>query len=318
VGSSTPAQIAAQLGDQTPIPHISAGVEAYATGLPPYAAALNVNSLSDLSVALSPLVTLDPSIKSAAEAYQDSGPGCAGTQMDRDGLVTELLGNQQRSRAYLKAQLNRIFDVNRQDPQMVALRQLYGTDAVGNDPTAPEVLALVAGQAIKGAVSQCVSFRAAQSLDTHTNWAADQAPNQERGWRGVAALINDLMNTPSTEDPTKSVLDFTTVLAFSEFSRTPLFNTIRGRDHFLGSSCLVAGAGIKGGLTVGGSAAVGMMPVYTDLGTGQGSETPPQTQIDSGQVQFLRPEHVIATVLASAGLDGSYLRASPIQALLAT
>jgi hypothetical protein len=116
--------------------------------------------------------------------------------------------------------------------------------------------------------------------------------------------------------PGTTMLDETTVLAFSEFGRTPLFNSIRGRDHFLGNSALIAGAGVKHGVTVGKSADVGMMPVYCDPLTGQGFDAPPQAQIDSGAVEMLSPQHVLATVLASAGIDYSYLRVNPIQALL--
>ena len=65
-----------------------------------------------------------------------------------------------------------------------------------------------------------------------------------------------------------------------------------------------------------GSAAVGQMPIETDLATGVAYETPTQMMRDSGQVQILTPKHVLATVLASAGLDYSYLRAEPIKALL--
>jgi len=38
-------------------------------------------------------------------------------------------------------------------------------------------------------------------------------------------------------------LDHTTLFAFSEFARTPMFNQFGGRDHHLTSSCLLAGAG---------------------------------------------------------------------------
>ena len=133
------------------------------------------------------------------------------------------------------------------------------------DLGAPEVLAFIAGQAIKKGVSQCVSVRVGVDLDSHANWAQDQAPRQERGWKALAALIADLKASPGSSGsaPGATMLDETTILAFSEFGRTPLFNTIRGRDHFLGNSALIAGAGIKRGLTVGKSADVGMMPSFT-------------------------------------------------------
>jgi hypothetical protein len=39
-------------------------------------------------------------------------------------------------------------------------------------------------------------------------------------------------------------------------------------------------------------------------------------QLSSGNVLTLTPKHVLATILASAGLDYSYLRVDPIRALL--
>lgn len=315
VGSSLGAEILSQVGESTAIAHMAAGVESYAVGKPTYCTALNVNSLNDLAIALTPLATLDPAMKAAVEKFQNDGAGCQGTQLDRDGLTTRLLDGIKRSRAYIAAQLGSVFDVTRMDAEMQALVQLYDLRSAGADVSAPEMLAFAAGQAIKKGISQCVSFQAARTLDTHSNWAQDQAPRQEQGWKVLAALITDLKNTPGSTSG-KTMLDETTILAFSEFGRTPLFNNIRGRDHFLGNSALVAGGGLKHGLTVGAGAAVGMMPVSTDLLTGQAYEKPTDVQLASGNVLTLTPKHVLATVLASAGLDYSYLRVDPIRALL--
>ncbi|MBK7865071.1 MAG: DUF1501 domain-containing protein [Archangiaceae bacterium] len=316
VGSSTAGEILAQIGESSPIAHLSAGVESYADHLPSYAGALRVNSLGDLATALTPIAALDPKIKAAVEQFQDQGPGCEGVRLDRDGLTSRLLESVRRSRSYLTSQLSSVFDLGRNDAEMAALRTLYDVGAAQGDPSAPEVMAFAAGQAIKKNVSQCVSFQAATQLDTHANWAQDQAPRQERGWKVLGALIRDLKRTPGSVAG-KSMLDETTILAFSEFARTPLFNTIRGRDHFLGNSALVAGAGLKRGIRVGGSAAVGQMPLETELVTGVAYENPSQMMRESGAVQMLTPKHVLATVLASAGLDYAYLRADPITALLA-
>lgn len=316
VGSSTPSEIVAQLGDQTPIPHLSAAVEAYATGLPPYATPLAVNSVTDLIVALTPFAEIDPSVLAAVQAYQDETPGCGAKQLDRDGLSTTLLRNQKRARSYIEQQLSQIFNVQRQDPEMSALRTLYGiVDGDTGAPDSPEMLAFLAGQALKQGVSEAVSVRLAAGLDTHSNWAQDHAPRQERGWRALAALLSDLKASPGTEGG--SLFEETVVLVFSEFGRTPMFNNLRGRDHFLGNSCLVTGAGIKGNVTVGGSASVGMMPVYTRLATGEAIDAPAAADLESGAVVTLSPKHVLATVLAASGLDYSYLREVPIQGLLA-
>ena len=315
VGSSTAAEIVAQVGESSAIAHMSAGVEAYAVDLPTFASALTVNSLADLTVALTPLSTIDPAIKAAVEGYQNQAVGCEGVRLDRDGLTSKLTDSVKRSRAYLEAQLGRVFDVSRTDAEMVQLAALYDLNAAGGDLSAPQMLTFAAGQALKQGISQCVSVQVARTLDTHANWAQDHAPRQEAGWQALAALLTDLKNTPGSA-PGTTMLDETTVMAFSEFGRTPLLNSIRGRDHFLGNSVLVAGGGLKHGLTLGGTASVGMMPLETDLATGLAVENPTAMQRDSGAVKIITPQNVLATLLASAGLDYAYLRADPLKSLL--
>lgn len=315
VGSSAASVIASQIGDNTPIPNMSAAVESYARGLPAHATALAVNGLTDLQVALTPFIEIDPTVVRAMQTYQDADMSCGAKKLNRNGLAEHLLRNQKRARTYIEAQLASIFDLGRQDAEMTALRQLYGI--AGADPSTPETLAFVAGQSLKNKVSQVVSFRAASALDTHSNWAADQPTNQERGWRAIAALMSDLKATPLESDNSKSMFDATTFLVFSEFARTPLFNNLQGRDHFLGNSCLVAGPGMKRGVTIGQSAEIGQMPYATDLDAGSAvREVTPELEA-GGRVQTLSPKHVLATVLESAGLEHDYLRTDPISALLA-
>jgi hypothetical protein len=317
VGSSTPAEIVAQLGDNVPIPHLSAAVEAYATGLPAYASALGVNSLADLIVALTPFVAVDPTVLSAVQAFQNEPKGCAATKLDRDGLATRLLRGQQRARSYIESQLSEVFNTQRTDPEMTALRDLYGIAGAGLDPTSPETLSFIAGQSLKENISQAVSVRVASNLDTHSNWAQDQPAAQERGWRALGALMSDLKNTPATDGTSANMFEQTTFVVFSEFARTPLFNNLMGRDHFLGNSALVWGPGLKKGRAIGKSADIGMSPLMTELSTGRGIPNPTDEQQSSGAVVALSPKNVLATVLKAADLDYSYLRAEPITALLA-
>ncbi|MEO1336557.1 MAG: DUF1501 domain-containing protein, partial [Myxococcota bacterium] len=235
--------------------------------------------------------------------------------LDRDGLASSLRRNQVRARTYIESQLSQLFAYQSSEPQMAALRQRYGIiDGDTGQPDSPEVLAFVAGQALKQNVSPAVSVRIAQGLDSHSNWAQEQPERQARGWRALAALIDDLK---ATESGSASLWDRTTLVVFSEFARTPLFNALRGRDHFLGNSCLVAGPGLRRGTTVGASAEVGMMPLYTELATGRAIAQPDEADLSSGRVVTLSPKHVLATVMQSVGLDGSYLRSSPITGVLA-
>ncbi len=317
VGSSTPSEVLAQLGDNTPIPHMSAAVESYARGLPSYATALTVNSITDLSVALTPFVNIDPAVLSAMQSFQDEPAGCEAKKLDRDKLATNFRENQQRARSYIQQQLNTNFDLARQDQEMQALRDAYGiVDGDTIAPNSPEVLSFVAGQALKKKISQCVSVRVATGLDTHANWAADQAPAQERGWRALAAIMADLAATPLEDGSGKSVLDETYIIAMSEFGRTPMFNPNNGRDHHLGNTALIAGPGIRSGASIGQSSSLGALPLSTRLATGESFADPDQSEVASGAVVQLTPKNVIATMLAASGLDYSYLRSQPISALL--
>ncbi|MBI4816362.1 MAG: DUF1501 domain-containing protein [Deltaproteobacteria bacterium] len=316
VGSSTGAEIVAQQGESSTIPYLSAAVESYSRDLPGFASPLEVNGLEDLLTALTPFAAVDPEILAAVQKYQDDGAGCESERLDRDGVVGSLLANQKRARTYIESDLARIFDLRREDVEMVALRELFGISGEAAAQTdSPEMLGFAAAQALKSELAQCVSVRVARGLDTHSNWAQDQPAAQERGWKTVAAILTDLSGTPSPRGG--SLLDETTVLVFSEFGRTPMFNNLRGRDHHLGSSCLLAGAGIKGGRTIGRSATVGMMPLYAELATGAVLETAPEDKLSSGEIVTLSPKHVLATLFASAGLDYSHLRAEPIKPLLA-
>lgn len=315
VGSSVPAEIAAAQGDHSAIPHLAAGVEAYAGGLPSFAAPFRMNGISDLAVALTPFVALPDGVLAAVEAFHAAGPGCASTALDATGVVREVEANRARAANFIDQDLGGLFDLSRTDAEMAGLRERYGiNEATPLD--GPEALAFVAGQAVKHGVSQCVSVRVARGLDTHSGWAADHPPALERGFSALAALISDLEQAPLPEDPTRSVLDETTIVAFSEFGRTPTLNALNGRDHHLGNSCLLAGAGIRPGLTFGASASVGMLPVPVEPVTGRIVERPTSEQEASGQVVTLSPAHVLTTVFRAAGLSGDVLRSTPIPALL--
>ncbi|MEM1022562.1 MAG: DUF1501 domain-containing protein [Myxococcota bacterium] len=315
VGSSAAAEIVSVQGDHTAIPHMSAGVEAYAQALPNHASPFTVNSLADLQVALNPIVAVEPEVVAAVRAFHDRGPSCEAERMDGTGLVTQLEENRLRARAYLEDQLGQLFDLARQDGEMQALRNLYGI-VPGSPQDGPEVLAFVAGQALKNDLTQAVSVRVARGLDTHSNWAADQPPRQEQGFAALASLITDLKNAPLPEDPSRSLFEETTIVAFSEFGRTPLLNDLAGRDHHLGNSCLLAGAGIRTGRTVGASASVGMLPIATDPQSGVSIERPSESQMASGAAVMMSPAHILTTVFETAGLSTDILRSTSISALM--
>lgn len=314
VGSSIAAEIAAVLADASPIPYLSAAVEAYARDLPPHARPLSVASLTDLNVALTPFSEIDPAVLSALMAFQDAEPSCSARRLDGEGLATQLRESQVRARRYLEGELARIFDLARNDPEMTALRARYGI--TGNNPADPRALGFAAGQALKSGTSQVVSVRVAQGLDTHSAWAGTHPGALESGFTVLAAILDDLEATPAPTEDGSSLLDHTTVVAFSEFARTPLLNNLAGRDHFLGNSCLIGGPGLAAGKVFGGSADVGMMPVDFDPSTGAGRPDATPEMRDRGAVLPITPSHVLSSILKAAGAPEGLLREAPLAPLL--
>ena len=84
----------------------------------------------------------------------------------------------------------------------------------------------------------------------------------------------------------------TTIVGFSEFSRTPLLNTRGGRDHALTNACFLLGGNVRGGQVIGASSDVGMQPTTTNLTTG----------ISDPEGEVIRPEHVLQTLYDEVGI----------------
>ncbi|HEV7221087.1 MAG TPA: DUF1501 domain-containing protein [Pirellulales bacterium] len=93
--------------------------------------------------------------------------------------------------------------------------------------------------------------RVVELIDTgsHDNWDAHGDMQQHRGKaarvdRPLAALLRDLRR--------RGLLDDTLVAICTEFGRTPWSDNGKGRNHWRRAfSCLLAGAGVKGGIVYG-------------------------------------------------------------------
>jgi uncharacterized protein (DUF1501 family) len=302
-GSSASTWLAAQYGDELPIPNLSLRVEAYNTDLPSFASALRANSGTDLVDALSPEGTA-LALRDEVAALHAAEGDCPKARSSAAWTTAE--AGRQKAVEMVDSRLDQLFALGANTPQMEALRDRYGIADRGS-LSSPEAQAAIAAQALKGGVSRCVSIQATSGLDTHfQNWATDQGPLQQRGFDSVARLVDDLAASPYG-DGGDSWLDHTIILGFSEFSRTPLLNERGGRDHSLTNSCFLIGGGLRAG-TYGASSDFGMEPTAVDLATGRPDP--------GGEV--LRPEHVITTLLHRVGVtnDPADLRAAPIAPLL--
>jgi len=308
-GSSGATWLASRLGGDQLVPQISVNVESYNVDQPEYASALKVSNVPDLVRALEPAPSalgdleerqIDELLKQAALCPNPSASRMwSGSEEARQGVA-----------AMIEAQLASNFDFQANTAEMEELRDHYGISASGASAlTTPEAQAAMATTALKKGISRVVSMRAnTQSLDTHyDNWTTDQGPIQERGFNTIARMIEDL-ETSEYQDSGSSWLDHTTIVAFSEFSRTARINANTGRDHSLTNACLLVGGGIKGGQAIGASSDLGMEPKGVDLQTGAVSA--------GGEV--VKPEHVLRALMVEAGItdDAADLRVEPLRALL--
>jgi uncharacterized protein (DUF1501 family) len=317
-GSSTATEIVGQMRPNVPVPSIAYNLESYNDRYPGYANALRVSRANDLILTLSPSSTaLDAEIEKQLVDLRGKTVTCESQLYDTRGLVGQYREARGQMNSVLGNQLYKSFQLdletaNDKDPavaqrnqERMQIRARYNLPSSGSvNYDSPAGRAALIAIALKKGISQCVSMNLVGGLDTHFGTQVAHATTQRTGWNALADLLDDLRNSPH---PTGgSFLDHTTLLAFSEFSRTPLINGSGGRDHHISSSALLMGAGIKHNSVFGRAGDINMAPGVVNRETGLP---------DPKGVNIL-PEDVIATVLASAGLDYAITRTQPLKGLL--
>ncbi|MFN7134006.1 MAG: DUF1501 domain-containing protein, partial [Myxococcales bacterium] len=302
-GSSTATEIVGQMAPTVPIPSLAYRIETYNDRYPGTANALRVSNNNDLLLTLAASRTqLDSEIEKQLVDFRGDKVACEAQLYDRRGLVSAYEGARSQMREVLDQRLDNVFRFER--PEDEAVRQQYGLPANGPYDTPAGRAAMIA-TALKRGISQCVSINIAGGLDTHFGTQRTQADNQRAGFNALGDLVDDLRKTPH---PTGgNFMDHTTILIFSEFSRTPMLNGQGGRDHHISGSCAILGKGVKHNVVFGRSGDIAMAPGVIDFKTG----------MPAPGGRNILPENVVATILASAGLDYSILREDPLHALLA-
>jgi uncharacterized protein (DUF1501 family) len=302
-GSTTATEIVGQFKPAVPIPSIAYNIETYNDRYPGSANALRVSRSADLLLTLSPSTrTLDSEIEKQLLDFRGQPISCEAAAYGARGVGETYEQSRDQMQAVLSNRLDNTFRFER--PEHAELRTRYGLAATGPYDNEAGRAALIA-TALKQGISQCVSINLTGGLDTHFGSQLTHANNQRRGFDALATLVDDLRGT--VHPAGGNFMDHTTIMVFSEFSRTPLINASGGRDHHISNSCMIMGAGVKHNHVYGASGDIGMSPGTFDLRTGQ--STP--------NGENILPEHVIATVLASANLDYSITRVEPLRSLLA-
>ena len=303
-GSSAATWLASKLGQQDIIPNLVSRAMSFNADQPPYASGIKVANVQDLLRAVRPS---DPALSPALAAQLDAVlaetalcPGALASPFHQSAAFARVKASQMVSGG-----IEDTFDFLANTPEMLALREHYG---FGNNLNTGAARIAMAGQAIMSGVSRCVTVNVAGGLDTHDQgWTQNQGPRQMAGFNAITRLAEDL-ESREYRDTGTSWLDHTTIVAYSEFSRTPRINERVGRDHWLVSASMVMGPDIVGGQVVGKSSDVGMEAVQTDLATGQPSQ--------GGEI--LKPEHLLQTLFHTVNVtdDPADLRVDPIAALL--
>ncbi|MCB9639885.1 MAG: DUF1501 domain-containing protein [Myxococcales bacterium] len=305
-GSSGGTRIVAQQGKHRPIPNLVVRVESYNQGMPAYASGLKVSNVDDLLRMLrdgdrAP----DAEVRALLEAYRKEAESCDPVSLNADGLLSLLRGAQLDARALIEEKLTDNFSfLDSSKPDMVEIKKRYNITSMSS----PQAQAALAFQALKFDVAQTISVELANGLDTHfENWEDDQPERQYQGWKALAQLVDDLKSEPNPRDPSKKLIDNTTIVVFSEFARTPMINNREGRDHWLVNSSLLLGAGVPHNKVVGASTAQGMNASAVDPITGEPTKV-------GGTV--INPRLIMASLMEGAGLDASDLRVSGLPCLM--
>jgi len=302
-GSSTATEIVGQMKPAVPVPSVAYGIESYNDRYPGSANALNVARSADLILTLAPSPTaLDAEIERQLVNLRGQPVTCEADAYDTRGLISQYRGSRSQMSQVLSLKIDNAFRFER--PENAAVRQAYSLPASGPYDTPAGRAALVA-TALKQGISQCVSINLVGGLDTHFGTQLTHATNQRNGWNALGDLVTDLRSSPHPMGG--NFMEHTTIVVFSEFSRTPMINGSGGRDHHISSSCLILGKGFKHNMVLGKSGDVGMTAARVNTDTGQ---------LDPNGRNIL-PEDIVATVLASANLDYSITRTTPIRSILA-
>ena len=303
-GPSVATLLATMLGSEEPIPNLVAGVPSFNVGQPLWATGLPASSIEDLYKALSPPeVDIFESQRDALESFFEKQRARAVHSRTRD-----IYDNRSVARTLIELGLNEHFNIESDAADMALMRDAFGVDSGVTGEGGK--LALMTAQALTQGISRCVSFVAADGLDSHQGaaWRGNHGPNLEEGFNAIAALASHLEATPFGDEPGDNWLNHTTIMCFSEFGRTATLNSNGGRDHKLYNSMMLLGGGIQGGQVVGASSDLGMQAQPVDLDTGQVSEAG----------ERIGNNHIARTLLHSIGVEDDVgdFRAPAVPALL--
>ncbi len=279
------------------MPNVAIGVPSFNLSYGSDVTGVGVSRSTEVRDLLRPLGSeLPPEVLALLRQAQDETGSCVHDRVTGGSPEGSVRASRDRVRRLFEEGLEAEFDLSSQ----ADVQARYGINNPNNGRE-PAVVAAITYKLLQTGLASTVTAQLQSGMDTHfTNWATTQPQKLEEGNLALAALLNDLRE----DDPN---LECTTVVAYSEFARTPRINGNSGRDHWFASSILVFGGGLRRGV-VGATVedTLGLRSVDMDTGL--------PTDSEDGIVML--PEHIGATLAAAAGLDHSPFRVEPFRAWL--
>lgn len=152
-----------------------------------------------------------------------------------------------------------------------------------------------------------LSLRGDGNTDAHSGYAKQGSSHieaQKSAWEKVAQVFEYFKSVDYGAG--ESLFDRTTFMVFTEFSRTPFLNAAEGKDHNpKTNSVLIAGRGIRSGLTLGQSQVITREQtgnISYHMGTPFDFENEKPVFVDQPGLTFIRPENVAKTIALAAGI----------------
>lgn len=300
-GSSLNTVVAGETMSTLDLPNLAINVESYNEGGPAYASPTRVNSATDVRTVLNPQ-TQGPVLLAGSEAslinFEKNSDTCEAHGYDATGLVGAFRASRDQARKMTNSAASSLFLFSNPapNPGIEALYTAFNINPA-TELNSSKAKAALAGQAITNGISQVVAVTLADNLDDHFDEAGAQSQSLAEGFDALGRLIA-FLKSKTVPGTAKTYWECTSLMTFSEFSRTPMLNARDGRDHHLTGSCLLAGPGLKGGTVFGASSDVGMQAQKFNFTSGA---------VDQANGASVRPSDVHATLLKSMGLSYAHL-----------
>ncbi len=307
---STDVVMSALLGGDNLVPNISLGVPSINNEHASYANPLVAGSTGGVANAMKRDNALSAAVENEIQALLKHQAGCAHAAAST--YLTRAAGTKATVDAMLASQLSESMDFTANTEFLQSLRAHYGFTA--SELNSVEARTALAEVALTQHVSRCVSIRApgvggGNNYDTHST--LEQGPPQMRAYNAIARLMDRLEAKEYPGNSGDNWLDRTTIVCFSEFTRSPLLEDDAGRGHWLNNVCLLAGGGFKMNQVIGASSDIGMAPRPVDFNTG--------VVVPNGS-DILTPDRIMRTFYTMLGYewDVADLRVDPLPCLLKT